>query len=48
MSPDDIRGLLLDRTGTLKYDLLRLDREQAGPGPTEPDVDGLSRWQEVL
>jgi hypothetical protein len=29
MSDADIRGMLLDGTGTLKYDLLRLDREQA-------------------
>jgi hypothetical protein len=28
MSPEDIRGMLLDRTGKLKYDLLQLDREK--------------------
>jgi len=38
MRSDDVRGLLLDRTGSLKYDLLRLDQEKAGKGPTEPDV----------
>jgi hypothetical protein len=38
MSRDEIRGLLLDRTGALKYDLLRRDEEQAVPGKDEPAV----------
>jgi hypothetical protein len=29
MSPEDIRGMLLDSTGNLKYDLLYLDQEQS-------------------
>lgn len=32
MTRDDIRGLLIDRTGSLKYDLLRLDREEVAGG----------------
>jgi hypothetical protein len=38
MRADEIRGLLVDRTGSLKYDLLRRDEEKDVPGKTEPAV----------
>ena len=31
MSDEDIRAMLIDRTGGLKYDLFRLDREESRP-----------------
>ncbi len=38
MSPDDIRGMLLEALGALKYDLLKRDREQAVTGKPAPEV----------
>jgi uncharacterized Zn finger protein (UPF0148 family) len=39
MSPSDIRGMLVDRTGSLKYHLLPLDTEQANPDGTAKIVN---------
>lgn len=38
MSDVDIRGMLIDRTGALKYDLLSMDREQTPPGSATTTV----------
>jgi hypothetical protein len=39
MSDDDIRGMLLDGTGKLKYELLGLDTERPKPGGSAGEVE---------